>query len=202
MTIVGPPAAAPAPDIEPRRVAGGDRGHDASRARGLSWARTRSRRSSTRWVSGSAGRCWSTTSSCARSRTRPSSVNSTRCAPRGRGPGPRAHVGRRSRRGAADRGRHPARSPPARAAAPQRPPRRHADAAAALDQERYLPHRPVVVCVGAVEELRARTPAKHALVGEHAAIVAPQHTDALTGPVGLGDAITDLPDARAIEARL
>jgi len=39
-----------------------------------------------------------------------------------------------------------------------------------------------VVCVGAVEELRARTPAKHALVGEHAAIVAPQHTDALTGP--------------------
>jgi hypothetical protein len=70
-----------------------------------------------------------------------------------------------------------------------------ADAAATLDQERYLPQRPVVVCVGAVEELGARAPAKHALVGEHAAIVAPHYADALTGPVGISDAIADLRDA-------
>ena len=71
-----------------------------------------------------------------------------------------------------------------------------ADAAAAtLDQERYLPQRPVVVCVGAVEDLRARIPAKHALIGEHAAIVAPHHVDALTGPAGIGDAFSDLRDA-------
>jgi hypothetical protein len=70
-----------------------------------------------------------------------------------------------------------------------------ADAASELDQDRYLPQRPVVVCVGAVEELRTRTPAKHALVGEGAAIVAPQHVAVLEGPVGVGDALHDLQDA-------
>jgi hypothetical protein len=70
-----------------------------------------------------------------------------------------------------------------------------AEAATALDQDRYLPQRPVVVCVGAVEELRARTPAKHALVGEGAAIVAPLHLAVLEGPVGVGDAFGDLQDA-------
>lgn len=69
------------------------------------------------------------------------------------------------------------------------------EAAVTLDQDRYLPQRPVVVCVGAIEELRGRTPAKHALIGEEAAIAAPQHVEGLEGPVGVGHPITDLQDA-------
>lgn len=70
------------------------------------------------------------------------------------------------------------------------------DAAAAtgtLEGDRYLPQRPLVVCVGAVEDLRA--PAKHALIGDGVAIIPVQLVDALSGPVGVGEAITDLRDA-------
>jgi DNA-binding PucR family transcriptional regulator len=66
---------------------------------------------------------------------------------------------------------------------------------AALEQARYLPQRPLVVCVGAVEALHARAPARHALVGERAAVLAPAHLDALAGPAGVGDAFSDLRDA-------
>jgi hypothetical protein len=94
-----------------------------------------------------------------------------------------------------------------------------AAAAAALEADRYLPQRPLIVCVGAPEaplevfdRFRARAPAKHALCGEvagrPAAIVAAhgplrgeQLAEALRGVVdgpvhvGEGEAVEDLRDA-------
>lgn len=66
-------------------------------------------------------------------------------------------------------------------------------AAAQLEADRYLPQRPLVVCAGEVDDLRI--PAKHALFGPGAAIIPAQLVDALSGPVGVGEAIDDLGDA-------
>jgi DNA-binding PucR family transcriptional regulator len=68
-----------------------------------------------------------------------------------------------------------------------------ATAAAQLEADRYLPQRPLVVCVGMIDDLR--TPAKHALFSDGAAIIPAQLVDALSGRVGVGDAIDDLLDA-------
>ncbi|MDA0185639.1 helix-turn-helix domain-containing protein [Solirubrobacter phytolaccae] len=65
-------------------------------------------------------------------------------------------------------------------------------AAAQLEADRYLPQRPLVVCVGEIVDLRV--PAKHALFGGGAAILPAALVDALSGRVGVGDAIDDLRD--------
>lgn len=62
-----------------------------------------------------------------------------------------------------------------------------------LEADRYLPQRPLVVCAGELEDLRI--PAKHALFGDEVAIIPAQLVDALSGPVGVGDAIDELHDA-------
>ncbi len=66
-------------------------------------------------------------------------------------------------------------------------------AASQLEADRYLPQRPLVVCAGEVEDLRI--PAKHALFGAGVAIIPAHLAEALSGPVGVGDAIDDLRDA-------
>ena len=66
-------------------------------------------------------------------------------------------------------------------------------AASELEADRYLPQRPLVVCAGEIEDLRI--PAKHALFGGGAAIIPAHLVDAVSGAVGVGDAIDDLRDA-------
>jgi DNA-binding PucR family transcriptional regulator len=79
-------------------------------------------------------------------------------------------------------------------------------AAAALDADNYLPLRPLVVCAGvggrddAVDRLRARAPAKHALCGEVDGRVVWISGARLHGPlrhVGVGDAVATLECAPA-----
>jgi hypothetical protein len=59
-----------------------------------------------------------------------------------------------------------------------------------LETARYLPQRPLVVCAGEVEDLRV--PAKHALLGERVAVIPAALVDALSGPIGVGEAFDEL----------
>ena len=117
----------------------------------------------------------------------------------------RAHLGRRGRRGAAVRGRHPARSPPPRAgAARPRCSAGQADAAAAQRSSRSATCRSARSCASASERVggsfRARIPAKHALIGDARGDRAPRTTrDALTeAPPASATPSADLRDAPAL----